>query len=45
VFAVKPTLLRDFLERDADDPARPAGIDGPWCSVENDIVLAPASRD
>jgi hydroxyquinol 1,2-dioxygenase len=41
VFAVKPTLLRDFRERDPLDPERPAGIDGPWCSVENDIVLAP----
>jgi hydroxyquinol 1,2-dioxygenase len=45
VFAVKPTLLRDFLEREPGDPARPAAVDGPWCSVENDIVLAPASRD
>jgi hydroxyquinol 1,2-dioxygenase len=41
VFAVKPTLLRTFVERDPADPARPAGVDGPWCSVENDIVLAP----
>jgi hydroxyquinol 1,2-dioxygenase len=41
VFAVKPTLLRTFVERDPGDPARPAGVDGPWCSVENDIVLAP----
>ncbi len=40
VFAVKPTLLRDFVEREGDDPARPAGVEGPWCSVENDIVLA-----
>jgi hydroxyquinol 1,2-dioxygenase len=43
VFAVKPSLLRTFVERDPFDPARPAGVDGPWCSVENDIVLAPAS--
>jgi hydroxyquinol 1,2-dioxygenase len=42
VFAVKPTLLRTFVERDPLDIARPAGVDGPWCSVENDIVLAPA---
>jgi hydroxyquinol 1,2-dioxygenase len=41
VFAVKPTLLRTFVEREPLDPARPAGVDGPWCSVENDIVLAP----
>jgi hydroxyquinol 1,2-dioxygenase len=41
VFAVKPSLLRDFVERSADDPERPAGIDGEWVSLENDIVLAP----
>jgi hydroxyquinol 1,2-dioxygenase len=41
VFAVKPSLVRVFAERARDDPARPAGIDGEWVSVENDIVLAP----
>ena len=41
VFAVKPSLLRTFVERAADDPERPAGIEGAWCSVENDIVLVP----
>ena len=40
VFAVKPALLRDFLPRSATDPDRPAGVDGEWVSVENDIVLA-----
>ncbi len=40
VFAVKPTLLRDFVSRGADDPERPAGVSGEWCSVENEIVLA-----
>jgi hydroxyquinol 1,2-dioxygenase len=45
VFAVKPTLLRAFVERDPLDPARPAGVDGPWCSVENEIVLAPESDE
>jgi hydroxyquinol 1,2-dioxygenase len=44
VFAVKPSLLRDFVPRDADDPDRPDGIDGPWFSVRNDLVLAPTSR-
>jgi hydroxyquinol 1,2-dioxygenase len=39
VFAVKPSLLREFIERDADDPERPAGVEGAWVSVENDIVL------
>jgi catechol 1,2-dioxygenase len=42
VFAVKPSLLRDFVPRSPDDPDRPDGVTGAWCSVENDIVLAPA---
>ena len=42
VFAVKPSLLRDFVPRPGDDPELPAGVDGPWFSVRNDIVLAPA---
>jgi len=41
VFAVKPSLLRTFVERSPDDPDRPAGIEGEWVSLENDIVLAP----
>jgi len=45
VFAVKPSLLRDFLPRSADDPDRPAGVEGEWCSVENDIILVPESDD
>jgi hydroxyquinol 1,2-dioxygenase len=40
VFAVKPSLLRTFVERAADDPERPAGVEGEWVSLENDIVLA-----
>jgi hydroxyquinol 1,2-dioxygenase len=44
VFAVKPSLLRDFVPRSADDPARPAGVVGSWTSVRNDIVLAPVAR-
>jgi hydroxyquinol 1,2-dioxygenase len=40
VFAVKSSLIRDFVERKPDDPERPAGVDGPWVSVENDVVLA-----
>jgi catechol 1,2-dioxygenase len=40
VFAVKPSLLRTFVTRSADDPERPDGVTGEWCSVENDIVLA-----
>ena len=42
VFAVKPSLLRTFVERSPDDPDRPAGVpEGEWVSLENDIVLAP----
>jgi catechol 1,2-dioxygenase len=41
VFAVKPSLLRHFDERSADDPERPAGVSGPWVSLETDIVLVP----
>jgi hydroxyquinol 1,2-dioxygenase len=41
VFAVKPSLLRSFERRAADDPERPDGVAGEWYSVENDMVLAP----
>jgi hydroxyquinol 1,2-dioxygenase len=41
VFAVKPSLLRTFIERSPDDPERPPPITGEWVSLENDIVLAP----
>ena len=41
VFAVKPSLLRDFVERSPDDPDKPPGVEGEWVSLENDIVLAP----
>ena len=27
--------------RSPDDPERPAGVEGEWVSLENDIVLAP----
>jgi catechol 1,2-dioxygenase len=42
VFAVKPSLLREFVRRAADDPERPDTVTGEWYSVENTIVLAPA---
>ncbi|HUO73467.1 MAG TPA: dioxygenase [Solirubrobacteraceae bacterium] len=42
VFAVKPSLVREFVERAADDPERPAGVEGVWVSVQNDVVLAPS---
>ena len=43
VFAVKPSLLRAFELRDADDPERPHGVEGEWCSLECDLVLAPGA--
>ena len=45
VFAVKPSLLRTFVERSPDDPGRPAGVAGEWVSLENDIVLAAGDDD
>jgi hydroxyquinol 1,2-dioxygenase len=41
VFAVKPTLLRRFEPRTADDPERPAGVESAWWSLHSDFVLAP----
>ena len=41
VFAVKPSLLREFVARRADDPDAPAGVSTDWVSVENDLILAP----
>jgi hydroxyquinol 1,2-dioxygenase len=43
VFAVKPSLLRTFVERSADDPERPVGVEGAWCSLDCDVLLAPAA--
>jgi catechol 1,2-dioxygenase len=45
VFAVKPSLLRRFVPRAADDPGRPAGVVGEWVSVENDLALVPEIGD
>ena len=44
VFAVKPSLLREFVRRPADDPERPDVVEGEWFSVENTLVLAPADE-
>ena len=44
VFAVKPSLLREFVRRSDDDPGRPVGVTGPWYSVENDLVLVASDR-
>ncbi len=45
VFAVKPSLLRTVVSRSADDPERPDGVGGEWCSIKNDIVLAPTIEE
>ena len=41
VFAVKPSLVRRFEPREADDPDRPEGVRGEWCSLECTLALAP----
>ncbi len=41
VFAVKSSLLREFVPRPAADPERPEGVEGEWCEVLSDFVLAP----
>jgi catechol 1,2-dioxygenase len=45
VFAVKPSLVRSFKERSADDPERPEGVTGEWVSLECDIVLVPGDTN
>jgi hydroxyquinol 1,2-dioxygenase len=44
VFAVKPSLLRRFEPRSADDPETPEGVDRDWVSLECDIVLTPSAE-
>lgn len=44
VFAVKQSLIRRFEPRAAGDADTPASVSGPWCLVENDIVLARADE-
>jgi hydroxyquinol 1,2-dioxygenase len=44
VFAVKPSLLRRFEPRSADDPETPEGVDGEWVSLECEIVLTPSAE-
>ena len=46
VFAVKQSLIREFVQRKADDPDKPSSIPNEeWCSVKNDIVLAPLDEN
>jgi catechol 1,2-dioxygenase len=44
VFAVKPSLVKQFVRRAADDPERPPGISGTWFSLGMDFVLAPVAE-
>jgi len=44
VFAVKPSLIKQFVRRSPDDRERPAGVSGAWWSLEMDFVLAPATQ-
>ena len=41
VFAVKPSLTREFITHSPDDPDTPEGVTTEWVSVQNDLVLAP----
>jgi hypothetical protein len=41
VFAVKPSVVRSFDERSANDPDRPPSVEDDWVSLSTDIVLAP----
>jgi catechol 1,2-dioxygenase len=41
VFAVKPSLTREFVVHGPDDPHTPEGVTTEWVSVESDLVLAP----
>jgi hydroxyquinol 1,2-dioxygenase len=41
VLAVKPSLMRRFELRAADDPERPEGVETQWVSLEIELVLAP----
>jgi hydroxyquinol 1,2-dioxygenase len=45
VFAVKPSLLRDFESHAAGDPDPPPGVAGEWVSLRNDLVLAPGAEE
>ena len=44
VFAVKPSLLREFRPREPSDPETPAGVETAWFDVANDIVLTPGDE-
>ena len=41
VFAVKSSLIRHFEHRPPGHPDTPAGVEGEWYDLVNDLVLAP----
>jgi catechol 1,2-dioxygenase len=43
VFGVKPSLVRTFAPHDPAVEPAPAGIEGPWYTVDINIVLQPAA--
>lgn len=45
VFAVKRSLLRNFVRHTADDPQTPPGVAVDWYSVESDLTLVPGEPE
>jgi hydroxyquinol 1,2-dioxygenase len=45
VFAVKPSLLREFTAHATGEPGAPPGVSAEWVSLENDIVLVPGGGE
>jgi protocatechuate 3,4-dioxygenase beta subunit len=41
VFAVKPSLVREFVRHEPGEVGAPPGVTSEWFSVDNDLVLAP----
>jgi hydroxyquinol 1,2-dioxygenase len=41
VFAVKPSLVREFVRHQPGEAGAPPGVTSEWFSVDNDLVLAP----
>jgi hydroxyquinol 1,2-dioxygenase len=39
VFGVKPSLICHFVRHDRDEAGAPDGVDGPWFTLERDVVL------
>lgn len=45
VFAVKPSLVRRFATRPADDPDRPPHVDREWADLEVELILTPGESE